>query len=202
MRRRGYTLIELLVAIAIIAVLFGLLMPAVLRAATKSHDAVCMSNLRQIHQALMMYAADHDDQFPWWWRKQLTADRKYVSDPRIWVCALDPAQGEHTDVFPPDEYPNSYQYIELYPKGVLPAALWNTHSYKEKYDFFYGTWRPQNLDVPILIDSRWHRVPKVRPWRMLGLYLDGHVRMFSFQPVAFDGFSWPWVGPWAEAEAE
>ncbi len=202
MTRRGYSLIELLVVIAIIAVLFGMLLPSVLRAAGKSQGTVCISNMRQIHEALMMYAADHDDQFPWWWRKQLTAERKYVSDPRIWVCPLDPVQGEHPSIFPPDEYPNSYYYLQIFPPGVMPDGLWNTHNFKSKFEYFYRVWRPQNLDVPILADNSNHRVPGVRPWRMLGLYLDGHVKTFSFQPLPLGETGWPWVGPWTEPGIE
>jgi prepilin-type N-terminal cleavage/methylation domain-containing protein len=61
MNKRGFTLIEMLVAIAIIAMLAALLLPALARAKASAHRAACISNLRQINLATHMYADDHGD---------------------------------------------------------------------------------------------------------------------------------------------
>ena len=53
--KRGFTLIELLVVIAIIAILAAILFPVFSRAREQARKAVCVSNMRQIGMALMMY---------------------------------------------------------------------------------------------------------------------------------------------------
>ena len=55
-RRGGFTLIEILVVVGIIAILTGLLMPALAKARQQSKTVQCQSNLRQVGQALVMYA--------------------------------------------------------------------------------------------------------------------------------------------------
>jgi prepilin-type N-terminal cleavage/methylation domain-containing protein/prepilin-type processing-associated H-X9-DG protein len=114
-RKKGFTLIELLVVIAIIAVLMAILMPALNRAREQGKRATCLSNLKQLTLAWIMYADDNDDNLmngdtgeysihqhetPWVladWRSDMTTEAKkdaiydgamwpYVKNLHIYKC--------------------------------------------------------------------------------------------------------------------
>lgn len=61
---RGFTLIEMLVVIAIIALLVAIITPAVNRALDNSRRIACVSNLRSLGQATLAYVVDHNQQLP------------------------------------------------------------------------------------------------------------------------------------------
>ena len=63
-RRRRFTLIELLVVIAIIAILAAMLLPTLAKAREKARHVNCMSNLKQVCLAALMYPQENSDFLP------------------------------------------------------------------------------------------------------------------------------------------
>ncbi|HPT99521.1 MAG TPA: DUF1559 domain-containing protein [Armatimonadota bacterium] len=90
--RRGFTLIELLVVIAIIAILAAILFPVFARARENARKTTCMSNCKQMGNALMMYYQDYDELLP---RRQIELPAPftyngYNHSKLLWYMALEP----------------------------------------------------------------------------------------------------------------
>lgn len=64
MAREGFTLVELLVVIAVIALLMAILMPALARVRVIANRMVCGSHLASIGKGIMMYASDSRERYP------------------------------------------------------------------------------------------------------------------------------------------
>jgi prepilin-type N-terminal cleavage/methylation domain-containing protein/prepilin-type processing-associated H-X9-DG protein len=65
--RGGFTLLELLVVIALIAILAGVLLPVLAQARERARQTACLSNLRQIGGAYLLYVQDWDERLPAWY---------------------------------------------------------------------------------------------------------------------------------------
>lgn len=79
--RGAFTLLELLVVIAIIALLAAILFPAFAAARGKARQTACLSNLKQIGTALIMYSQDYDGMAPY------SRDASDAFIPQIWDFA-------------------------------------------------------------------------------------------------------------------
>jgi len=130
-RRHAFTLVEMLVAVALLSLLVALLVPSASRARERARGVACMSNLRQIAAGFIAYATDNEGWFPapagWegvfpedWVHWQPGRDPKKGSvmkylrgDIRVLVCPSGPSETwawQKGNQFgsPPAPYPFSY----------------------------------------------------------------------------------------------
>lgn len=77
---KGFTLVELLVVVAILSILLGLLLPVLARARDQARAIACLSNLHQAGMAFSMYAQDYDGFFPF------AVDPADRYTPQIWAA--------------------------------------------------------------------------------------------------------------------
>ena len=91
-RRNAFSLVELVVVVGIVAVLVALLMPALSRARAEANRVACMSNLRQLLQAQLMYVAESRGHltYPNWGHDRASADT-------VWPVGWLYAQGQLSD---------------------------------------------------------------------------------------------------------
>jgi prepilin-type N-terminal cleavage/methylation domain-containing protein/prepilin-type processing-associated H-X9-DG protein len=104
-RQNGVSLVEIVVGIAIIAVLVAIFSAVIVNARRQGKSAACLSNLSQIGKAMLAYAADHNDCIPpaQTWKELLL---QYGVAKQQFFCPLDPI--------------TSLQKLESKQFGVLP----------------------------------------------------------------------------------
>src|SRR5262249_31837085 len=114
----GFTLIELLVVIAVIAIIAALLFPVFAQARDKARQTACLSNLKQIGQALNLYVQDYDERMPncCWFARATAMDNNPVPCQQV---GISPRTPKDTDLSAPQSPPRFIQdFLYLYIKNI------------------------------------------------------------------------------------
>ena len=153
--RRAFTLIELLVVIAIIAILAAILFPVFSQAKESAKRASCLSNMRQIGTAFMMYQNDWDDRLPD--RRDLKSAFPGGFKPWSTWPPSDPRAGWAAMTLNP--------YIKNDDLWICPSAsgvFANTIQVRQEISLApnakrstYWLWRFDRPDDPIALDNLW-----------------------------------------------
>ncbi|MFW6438070.1 MAG: DUF1559 domain-containing protein [Armatimonadota bacterium] len=111
--KRGFTLIELLVVIAIIAILAAILFPVFARAREKARQSSCLSNMKQLGLAAMMYAQDYDEHLNLQYHST-SGDAEELIEPggrSVWYVYLEPYLNNREILTCPSQV-NDYFYVQ------------------------------------------------------------------------------------------
>ena len=222
--KKGFTLVELLVVIGIIALLISMLLPALNKARNTAVRTQCASNIRQLGTFWHLYANDHKGFFPntgmnynlemfLWEQRQTFVDKYGVSDGKFFFCPR--------SFYPHADYWN-YQITYYPPKDIMiagymfwPAQANNTSAMTVSWDLAAGTNLPplvKNSDrraaeIPLAFDFTMysssegyklasHMEGGQKPAGGNVLYGDGHAVWKRFENMTRAGSPYPTYDPY------
>lgn len=181
-RKRAFTITELLVVLAIVAILAAILFPVFRSARDAAHKAVCISNFKQTNLATQMYLADYNDTFML--VNYDVANINNAEKDRTWVQLLMPyTQGMGVFICPGDFGPRPKQglfdpdlvvgdpYKKFYSASLRSNLGYNYLYYSPVYQSG-GKWvvRPNNIGQIVetsqsilFVDSVWDRASNGAP---------------------------------------
>lgn len=134
-KQAGFTLLELLVVVTIIGILAGMLLPALARAKGRARRVECSSDQRQLNLALLLFADEHEDEFPARARRAnswISQLKSYYLEPKILQCPADGWFSDRSyiingfnDWFEAALSPQDYERYKnwSYPRGMMLGGI-------------------------------------------------------------------------------
>ncbi|HBG26492.1 MAG: hypothetical protein A2Y10_04105 [Planctomycetes bacterium GWF2_41_51] len=210
-RPKGFTLVELLVVISIIAILLAVLIPALNKARQQAKKVVCSSNMRQMGVALQCYLQDSETHLPdsschtddpnEYWLKILT---KYLKQNLLFKCPADEAKNFVDWNKSSRQQPDNARWSSFALNSLLDS---NCPRYSGKYNSVKFIYKPQYCIYVSESPSSWTKEDHIHPetwgysintakkyiaWdrhsnKSNYLFADGHAETLKIE----DTYSWP-----------
>lgn len=138
--RSAFTLIELLIVIAIIAILAAILFPVFSRARENARRSSCMSNVKQISLGVMQYVQDYDERFPGYYTNLDGGPHGYNCVTTAVTATTDKGWSEMIE-----PYLKSKQILQCPSEPTSPIANGNCSNYS---DYFFNALLASNEPTP------------------------------------------------------
>jgi type II secretion system protein G len=203
MKKKGFTILELLIVVIIIGMLAGLILPVLSQAREKARRTTCINNLKQFSAAYEMYAEDYFEKFPADKEGLYNADGinrttsiypNYISSPKVFWCPssisrnLPPPNGEIEEYHSTPPSDNNWEE-------------WRNDWYAS-YAFVFGlsTSNKSTRPVPVASDRGIYNTKDLSDYPNLNgcnpltgnhasgmnvLYIDGSVNWVKLQDIDF-----------------
>ena len=203
----GFTLLELLVSAAALAILAAIFLPIVVNYRRESRLAVCLANLKKVNGAVLQYAQDHEQVLPsmegspapggWWYYKEkvkgyLGLNEASSPEDRVFACPDDRGYGESTERLVPFCQSKKHNFTSYVFNGVNLLGIPNISGRRinsivaPERTLLVMEW---TAHAPL----SWHRsrtgqdnTPFYTDAESVVGYVDGHV---AFIPIYYDGLN-------------
>ena len=153
-KRGNFTLIELLIVVAIIAILAGMLLPALNAARAKAHSISCLSNLKQLGSTILMYAGDYNSSLPYSYQKvgsvetfwqEFLANQSYIGPVMTEKILRCPVQQQTNTTF---SRVNSHYGVNAHIMTTAPTSPLKLGNTKGKKLLIADAWVAAAQDAP------------------------------------------------------